>query len=94
MQIYAVYKNRLQGGNVAKSAGTGFAALIGTLFSAKLCPICLGVILGFVGIGGSTTLFLFSYKKEIMIASILILTFTIYLSGRRITKIRICKNCK
>ncbi|MBI2107084.1 hypothetical protein HYT57_03800 [Candidatus Woesearchaeota archaeon] len=94
MQIYASDKKKLQGGNVAKSAGTGLAAFTGTLFSAKLCPICLGAILGFIGIGSSATLFLFSYKNEIMVASIFILLLTIYLTGKSITKIKICENCE
>lgn len=93
MQFYASHKEKTSS-HLAKSTGTGFVAFAGTLFSAKLCPICLGAILGFVGIGGSATLFLFSYKNEIMLASIFILLLTIYLTGKRITKIKLCENCK
>ena len=95
MQSYVSYKEKMQKNKlVMKGTGTGLVAFTGTLFSAKLCPICLGAILGFVGIGGLATLFLFSYKNEIMIASILILAFTVYLAGRRITKIKVCEKCK
>jgi|GEM_PF-3365845 len=93
MQLYASHKEKLKE-NIAKNTGTGFVAFIGTLFSAKLCPVCLGAILGVIGIGGSTALFLFSYKNEIMLVSISILFLTIYLTGKRITKIKICENCK
>ena len=93
MQSYASSKEKAQN-KLVRGTGTGLVAFTGTLFSAKLCPICLGAILGFVGIGGSATLFLFSYKNEIMIASILILLFIVYLSGRRIIKIKGCEKCK
>ena len=92
MQIYASHKEK-NSNKLVKSTGTGLIAFTGTLFSAKLCPICLGAILGFLGIGGSATLFLFSYKNEIMIASIFILIFIIYLAGKRITKLKICEKC-
>lgn len=92
MQIYASNKEK-QSNKLVRGTGTGFVAFTGTLFSAKLCPICLGAILGFLGIGGSATLFLFSYKNEIMIASIFILVFIIYLAGKRITKIKVCEKC-
>ena len=94
MQFYASHKEKIQGNHLVKGTGTGIVAFTSTLFSAKLCPICLGAILGFIGIGGSATLFLFSYKNEIMLASIFILLLTIYLTGKRITKIRYCENCK
>lgn len=95
MQSYASHKEKMQKNKlVMKGTGTGLVAFTGTLFSAKLCPICLGAILSFVGIGGSATLFLFSYKNEILIASIFILAFTVYLTGRRITKIKVCEKCK
>ncbi|PIN76331.1 hypothetical protein COV18_00260 [Candidatus Woesearchaeota archaeon CG10_big_fil_rev_8_21_14_0_10_37_12] len=94
MQLYASHKEKTQGSHIVKGTGTGLVAFIGTLFSAKLCPICLGAILGFVGIGGSATLFLFSYKNEIMVVSILIILFMVYLTGKRITKIKVCENCK
>ncbi len=95
MQSYATHKEKMQNTGLAvKGTGTGLVAFTGTLFSAKLCPICLGAILGFIGMGGSATLFLFSYKNEIMIASILILLFMVYLTGKRITTIKFCKNCK
>jgi hypothetical protein len=95
MQTYASHREKIKNSKLGlKGTGTGFVALVGTLFSAKLCPICLGVILGFVGVGGSASLFLFSYKNWILIASIFILVFTIYLAGRRITKVNVCENCK
>ena len=92
MQIYASHKEK-NSNKLVKSTGTGLIAFTGTLFSAKLCPICLGAIFGFLGIGGSATLFLFSYKNEIVIASIFILIFMIYLAGKRITKLKICEKC-
>ncbi len=94
MQMYASHKEKIQGKHLVRNTGTGLVAITGTLFSAKLCPICLGAILGFVGIGGSATLFLFSYKTEIMITSIFIIIFTIYLAGNRIGKIKVCDKCK
>ncbi|MBI2044946.1 hypothetical protein HYT23_02725 [Candidatus Pacearchaeota archaeon] len=93
MQIYASHKEKKQGEYLVKGTGTGLVAFTGTLFSAKLCPICLGAILGFIGIGGSATLFLFSYKNEIMITSIFVLVFTIYLAGNRIAKVKVCEKC-
>lgn len=93
MQSYASHKEK-HNNKLVKSTGTGLVAFIGTLFSAKLCPVCLVAILGFFGIGGSATLFLFSYKNEIMIASIFILVFIIYLTGKRITKIKFCEKCR
>lgn len=92
MQIYASHKEKYSN-KLVKGTGTGFIAFTGTLFSAKLCPICLGAILGFLGIGGSATLFLFSYKNEIMVASIFILVFIIYLTGKRITNLKVCEKC-
>lgn len=92
MQIYASHEEK-HINKLAKRTGTGLVAFTGTLFSAKLCPICLGAILGFFGIGGSVVFFLFSYKNEIMIFSILILIFIINITGRRITKLKICEKC-
>jgi len=94
MQMYASHKEKMQANHLVKVTGTGLVAFTGTLFSTKLCPICLGAIFGFFGIGGSATLFLFSYKNEIMIASIFILTLTIYLAGNRIAKVKVCEKCK
>jgi len=92
MQSYVSYKEK-HGNTLVKGTGTGLVAFIGTLFSAKLCPICLGAILSFVGIGGSAAIFLFSYKDEIMLASIFMLVFIIYLTGKRIIKVKICDKC-
>ncbi len=92
MQSYASHKKHKS--KLASGAGTGIVAFTGTLFSAKLCPFCLIAILGFLGIGGSAALFLFSYKNEIMIASILVLIFIIYITGKRITKLKVCQKCR
>lgn len=92
MQIYASHEEK-HINKLAKRTGTGIVAFIGTLFSVKLCPICIGAILGFLGIGGSATIFLFSYKNEITTASIFILLFIIYITGKRITNLKVCEKC-
>lgn len=76
---------------VAKGTGAGFAGIMGTLFAGKLCPVCLGTILGFIGLGGSA-LYLFSFRNEILIASMVILLVSIYFGSKRIAAI--CKKCE
>lgn len=93
MQSYAFFIEKLHKSKlVMKSTGTGFVALTATLFSTKLCPLCLATILGLIGLGSSATLFLFSYKKEILIVSMLLLILVIYITGKRITNF--CEKCK
>lgn len=77
--------------SIVKGAGTGFAGIMGTLFAGKLCPLCLGTILGFIGLGGSA-LYLFSFRNEILVASMLILLASIYFGSKRIAAI--CEKCK
>jgi len=89
MQSYASYKEKTQNNKLAvKGTGTGVVAFTGALFSAKLCPVCLGAILGYLGIGSSVVFFLFFYETEILIASILILALITLLTSRRIARIK------
>lgn len=93
MQSYASHLRKAgKHAAIAKHTGTGAVAFVGTLFSAKLCPICLSAILSFVGIGGSAALVLFSYKTEILAASALMLLLSIYFTSKRITLT--CDKCK
>lgn len=92
MQLYASALHKMRKGvTAAKSTGTGIAAFAGTLFSAKLCPICLSALLAYIGIGGSAALLLFSYKTEILVASMLVLLASMYFAGKRITVS--CERC-
>ncbi len=73
-----------------KETSSGVAGIAGTLFAGKLCPVCLSAILGAFGLGGSA-LFLFSFRNEILIASVLVLLLSIYFGGKRVANI--CEHC-
>jgi len=77
---------------VGERAGTGFFSMVGTLFASKLCPMCLGTIFSFLGLGASTVFFVMSFRTPILIISILLILISIYFAGKRITIF--CQNCE
>ncbi len=75
---------------LGSNAATGIVSFVATLFSAKLCPICLATIFSIIGVGGSVPLFLFSYKTEILLISFVLIFASIFLASKRIVKCRHC----
>ncbi|MBI2564416.1 hypothetical protein HYV79_00300 [Candidatus Woesearchaeota archaeon] len=88
MHIYASSLNKKVA--IGKKAGTSFVGFIATLFSAKLCPVCLITLFSILGIGGSIPLFLFSHRTTILITSLILLLASISLASRSIF---VCKQC-
>lgn len=78
--------------NLIQTTGTGFTSIIGALFTGKLCAVCIGTALSFLGISGSTAAFLTSHDKEIIFISFLIMIASLLFSASKVSKI--CKDCE
>ncbi len=92
MQIYLIFE-RKRFIETGKTIGTGLGTILaGLLGSATVtCASCLTPLFTLLGISLSTIIFVFNYRWYIVIAVILLMLMTIYLTARKINKI--CDLC-
>lgn len=68
-----------------------FSSFIAGMFGSAVCPACVALIFGFLGL--PTMAFLLSYQKEFFILSSFISFYSIYLSAKAINSHNMCKKC-
>lgn len=87
------HRHTNQGKAVAFSKGaTGVVG--GTMagfFGMKLCPMCLAVIFGFIGVGYGALPFFLEYRMWFFGSAIFMVLFSLYLTAKRVNGI--CEKC-
>ena len=95
MQIYTWRKQR-QIGILAESVVGGATAGISGIFAAVIgtasCLSCLAFLLGLVGLGLGSVLFIFKYQMYFLIGAIVLVSVSFYFTVRKVNKT--CNSCK
>ena len=68
-----------------------FASAIAGMFGSAVCPACVALLFGFLGL--PTVTLLLSYRTELFIVSTTIALVSLYLTSRAITKHGLCEAC-
>ena len=93
MHVYA--SDVLKQNNIimlGEEVGTGIAGMFSAMLSGPLCLSCFAVIFGAIGLGSGAALFVVSHRTEIQVLSLLLLSASVYIAGKRINKN--CELCK
>ncbi len=67
----------------------GFAGIIASIFGTATCSTCVASLFGFLGIG--TVFFLLDNKNYIVLASILLVLFSLYFTSKKV--LHVCEEC-
>lgn len=93
MHIYAA--DILKTNNTAmilEETSTGIVGMLSTMLSGPLCVSCLVTIFSLIGLGAGSALFVLEHRTKIQLVSLVLISASIYIAGKRIN--RNCELCK
>ena len=96
IEIYAFNLRRsvMQAGRISAGLITGgvgtSSGIMASIFSTASCSLCVSAIFGFLG--ANTVVFLVNNRGYVVIASIMLLVLSLFLSARRFQNV--CQRCK
>lgn len=77
---------------VGEKVSLGVFGTFSALLATPLCASCFISLFSFIGLGSGIALSILTYKTEIQLASLVLISASIYWSGKRINKN--CEFCK
>ncbi len=77
---------------VVKTGGTSIAAIIAAISSTAACSACLTFVLGLMGLGFGTSLFILENQIYFLIGSLLLMLVSLYFTAKRM--MGICEACE